>query len=135
VKRKWALAVLTSLLAAIAGAGLFATTTNELRVFAPIGLNGVWLAPGLILIGALLATANLEGTWSAGAMGAAAVLGATLYGAAIAAPGIEVAPIRTTMINDGTVQGLAAFLLLLIFGMIGVVGSLVVRTMLGRGDI
>ena len=133
--RRWSLALLSTLFGAISGAGLCAATTNDLQVFAPVSLSAVWLAPGLIVVGALVAVANVDGVWAAGAMGGAAILGASILGAAIAAPGIEVEPIRTTMINNGTIQGLTAFLLLLIFGMIGVVGSLVLRSLLGRGDL
>lgn len=131
----WLRAVLSTLLAAIASAGLFAATTNDLRTFAPLTLNTVWLVPGMMLIGVLLAASNSDGIWAAGAMGATALVAAILIGGAIASPGFVVEPIRTTMINNGTVQGLAAFLLILIFGMIGVVVALVLRSFTGHGDL
>ncbi|RIK47132.1 MAG: hypothetical protein DCC58_00885 [Chloroflexi bacterium] len=132
---KWLFAVASALLAGVASAGLFAATTNDLRPFAPLTMNAAWLLPGMIAIGILLATINSDGIWAAGAMAAAAVVAAVLHGSAIAAPGFAVEPIRTTMINNGTVQGLAAFLVVLIFGMIGVVAALVARSIIGHGDV
>lgn len=132
---RWVRAVVSALLAGVAGAGLFATSTNDLRVFSPVTLNAAWLVPGVIVLGILVALANGDGAWAAGAMGGAALLGAFLVGGAIAAPGARVEPIRTTMINNGTIQALAVFLLMLIFGMIGVVATLVLRAMTGRADL
>lgn len=131
----WVRAVVSVLLAGVAGAGLFATTTNDLRVFSPLNLSAAWLVPGMIALGMFVALANDDGIWAGGAMAAAALLGAILVGSAIAAPGARVEPIRTTIINNGTVQGLAVLLLFLIFGMIGVVGTLVLRAMTGRADL
>jgi hypothetical protein len=135
VTSRWAIAVVSTLLAAVAGAGLFAASTADLQPYAPLAIGSIWLVPGLIAIGVLVGLANTEGLWAAGSMAAAAGVAAFLYGSAIAAPGMRVEPIRTTLINNGTVQGLVAFLLILIFGMIGVVGTLVVRSVTGRADL
>lgn len=132
---RWIRGSLATVLAAIAAAGLFASTTNDLRIYAPMAFSPAWLVPVLIALGALVAAATPDGIWAAGSMGAAALLAALLVGAALSAPGIEVEPIRTTMINKGTIQGLAAFLVILIFGMIGVVASLVLRSIIGHGDV
>ncbi len=133
--RRWGGWALTVVLGAITTAGLFAASTNDLRQYAPIAFSAAWLVPGLVAVGVVVAVIISDGIRGAAAMAAVACLGSLLYGAAIAAPGTAVPEIQTTLMNNGTVQGLGAFLLTLIFGMIGVVGSLVARSYLGRGDL
>src|SRR5207248_1229511 len=114
--------------------GLLATTLKQLSPLAAFSLSGVWLVPGLIAIGALIALA-VDGA-GRGAMSVlgAAVLGAVLYGAAVAAPGLRVAPVRIKLLNDGTTYGLVALLLCALFGMAGMMVVWVARIVLGRSD-
>ncbi len=54
---------------------------------------------------------------------AAGVLGATIVGLAIAAPGFRVSGVQTAMIDRGTTFGLLALLLIVLFGLAGIVVS------------
>lgn len=125
---------LTVALAAVASAGLVASTSKDLGPLAPLSLAGVWLLPGLMLIGALLALAIGDGVQAAAALALSSVVGATLYGLALAAPGFAVTQAQVTLINRGTTLGLGAFLLILVFGLIGMSVTLVVAVLLGRAD-
>jgi hypothetical protein len=126
--------IASALLAAVASAGLVASTLSDLQNLTAFYLSDVWLLPGLILIGVLISIANdddvARGTI---ALLIAGVLGATLVGLAIAAPGFRVEGVQTTMIDRGTTFGLLALLLIVLFGLAGIVVSWVVGAFLRPG--
>lgn len=132
--RQWAAMALATLLASVASAGVIASTSSDLAPFAATRVGGAWLLPGLMLIGALLAVAVGDALRSAAALAAAALLGALLYGSALSAPGYRVAELQVTLINRGTTQGLVAFMLILFFGLAGMMAALIVALLLGRAD-
>ena len=119
--------IASTLLAAIASAGLMASTSSDLQNLTAFHINDIWLLPGLVLIGALISIANEEDVArSAIALLAAGALGATLVGLAIAAPGFRVEGVQTAMIDRGTSFGLLALLLIVLFGMAGIIVSWVI---------
>ena len=119
--------IVSTLLAAVASAGLMASTSSDLQNLTAIHINDFWLLPGLILIGVLISVANDEDVArSAIALLAAGVLGATLVGLAIAAPGFRVEGVQTAMIDRGTTFGLLALLLIVLFGLAGIIISWVI---------
>jgi hypothetical protein len=119
--------IASALLAAIAGAGLMASTSSDLQNLTAFHVNDVWLLPGLVLIGILISIANDEDVArSAIALLAAGVLGSVLVGLAIAAPGFRVEGVQTAMIDRGTTFGLLALLLIVLFGLAGIIVSWVI---------
>jgi hypothetical protein len=119
--------IASTLLAAVASAGLMASTSSDLQNLTAFHVNDVWLLPGLVLIGALISVANDEDVArSAIALLAAGALGATLVGLAIAAPGFRVEGVQTAMIDRGTTFGLLALLLIVLFGLAGIIVSWVI---------
>ena len=119
--------IASALLAAIASAGLMASTSSDLQNLTAFHVNDVWLLPGLVLIGILIAIANDEDVArSAIALLAAGVLGSFLVGLAIAAPGFRVEGVQTAMIDRGTTFGLLALLLIVLFGLTGIIVSWVI---------
>lgn len=119
--------IASAVLAAIASAGLLASTSSDLQNLTAIHIDDVWLLPGLILIGVLISVANDEDVArSAIALFSAGVLGATLVGLAIAAPGFRVEGVQTAMIDRGTTFGLLALLLIVLFGLAGIIVSWVI---------
>lgn len=126
--------IASTLLAAVAGAGLVASTSSDLQNLTVFYLSDVWLLPGLILIGVLLSVANDDDVArSATALIVAGVLGATIVGLAIAAPGFRVEGVQTAMIDRGTTFGLLALLLIVLFGLAGIVVSWLVGAFLRPG--
>jgi len=116
--------IASTLLAAVASAGLVASTSSDLQNLTAFYLSDVLLLPGLVLIGVLIALANDDDVArSAVALLVAGVLGATIFGLAIAAPGFRVEGVQTTMIDRGTTFGLLALLLIVLFGLAGIVIS------------
>ena len=116
--------IASTLLAAVASAGLVASTSSDLQNLTAFYLSDVLLLPGLVLIGVLIALANDDDVArSAVALLVAGVLGATIVGLAIAAPGFRVEGVQTTMIDRGTTFGLLALLLIVMFGLAGIVIS------------
>ncbi|MDQ3547342.1 MAG: hypothetical protein M3439_00855 [Chloroflexota bacterium] len=116
--------IASTLLAAVASAGLVASTSSDLQNLTAFYLSDVLLLPGLVLIGVLIALANDDDVArSAVALLVAGVLGATIVGLAIAAPGFRVEGVQTTMIDRGTTFGLLALLLIVLFGLAGIVIS------------
>lgn len=114
--------LVSALLGAIASAGLVGSTLSDLQRLTALYLSDVWLLPGLIAIGALISLANEDDVGrSAVALLAAGILGATLVGLAIAAPGFRVAGVQTAMIDRGTTFGLLALMLIVLFGLAGIV--------------
>jgi hypothetical protein len=119
--------IASALLAAIAGAGLMASTSSDLQNLTAFHVNDVWLLPGLVLIGILISIANDEDVArSAIALLAAGVLGSVLVGLAIAAPGFRVEGVQTAMIDRGTTFGLLALILIVLFGLAGIIVSWVI---------
>jgi hypothetical protein len=108
-------------LATIADAGLVASTTTDLKDFTLISVNDIWLLPGLALIGALLVFAIDDVARSAIALVVVAVLGSGLFAFAIASPGLQIKGVRVTLIDRATNFGLLAFMLILFFGLGGMV--------------
>jgi hypothetical protein len=132
--KRWGAFVLASVLGAIASAGLIASTTSDLQPFTGLHIGSVWLIPGLMLIGALLATGIGEAALSGGALAVAALLGSVLYGLALSAPGFKVDEVQVQLINRGTTQGLVAFMLIMLFGLAGMMIALLAAMLLGRAD-
>src|SRR3954463_2253582 len=97
-RASWPLTILAVFMAAIANAGLVASTSEDLQGLTPIAISDVGLFPGIALLGALLGL--VIGDTARGAIGivVVALLGATMYGLAIAAPGLQVAGVRVTLI-------------------------------------
>jgi hypothetical protein len=119
--------IASALLAAIASAGLMASTSSDLQNLTAFHINDVWLLPGLVLIGVLISVANDEDVArSTVALLSAGVLGATLVGLAIAAPGFRVERVQTAMIDRGTTFGLLALMLIILFGLAGIIVSWVI---------
>jgi hypothetical protein len=119
--------IASALLAAIAGAGLMASTSSDLENLTTFHVNDVWLLPGLVLIGTLISIANDEDVArSAIALLTAGVLGSVLVGLAIAAPGFRVEGVQTAMIDRGTTFGLLALILIVLFGLAGIIVSWVI---------
>jgi hypothetical protein len=133
-RSNWPLTVLVVVLAAVANAGLIASTSEDLAGFTPVAVSDFWLIPGLILLGALLGLAVGDTGRSAVALVAVAMLGATIYGLAIAAPGFRVEGVRVTLIDRGTTYGLFALMLIALFGLSGLVLSWLVETIVGVKD-
>jgi hypothetical protein len=125
----------TIMLAGVANAGLFASTTDRLRPLTDVSIGSVWVIPGLMLIGALVALAVEDAGRAAVSVVVAAVIGATLYGLAIAAPGLRVAGLRVKLIDDGTTFGLVALLMCGLFGMAGLGVVWITRALLGQADL
>lgn len=126
--------IASTLLAAVASAGLVASTSSDLQNLTAFYLSDVWLLPGLVLIGVLLSAANDDDVArSATALVVAGVLGATIVGLAIAAPGFRVEGVQTAMIDRGTTFGLLALLLIVLFGLAGIVVSWLIGAFLRPG--
>ena len=116
--------IASTVLAAVASAGLVASTTSDLQNLTAFYLSDVWLLPGLVLIGILIAIANDDDVVrSTTALLGAGAIGATLVGLAIAAPGFRVEGVQTAMIDRGTTFGLLALLLIVLFGLAGIILS------------
>jgi hypothetical protein len=64
----------------------------------------------------------------------AALLGSVLYGLALSAPGFKVDAVQVQLINRGTTQGLVAFMLIMLFGLAGMMIALLAALLLGRAD-
>lgn len=130
----WPLTIFAVLLAAIANAGLVASTSEDLQGLTPIAISDVWLIPGIVLLGALLGL--IIGDTARGAVGivVVALLAATMYGLAIAAPGLKVEGVRVTLIDRGTTYGLFALMLIALFGLAGIVISWLIESFVGGRD-
>jgi hypothetical protein len=87
-----------------------------------------------VLLGVLLGLA--VGDTARGAVGLVivALLGSTLYGLAIAAPGFRVAGVRVTLIDRGTTYGLFALMLIGLFGLSGIVIAWLIESLVGGRD-
>ncbi len=126
--------IVSTLLAAVASAGLIGSTTTDLQNLTAFYLSDVWLLPGLVLIGILLSAANDDDVArSAVALLATGVLGATIVGLAIAAPGFRVDGVRTSMIDRGTTFGFLALLLIVLFGLAGIIVSWLIGAVIRPG--
>jgi hypothetical protein len=126
--------IASTLLAAVASAGLVASTTSDLQNLTAFYLSDVWLLPGLILIGILLSIANDDDVGrSVIGLLASGILGATIVGLAIAAPGFRVPGVQTAMIDRGTTFGLLALLLIVLFGLAGIVVSWLIGAFIRPG--
>lgn len=119
--------IASTLLAAVASAGLIASTSSDLQNLTAIYLDDVWLLPGLILIGALISVANDDDVArSTISLLIAGVIGAIIVGLAIAAPGFRVERVQTAMIDRGTTFGLLSLVLIVLFGLAGIIASWVI---------
>ena len=126
--------IASTLLASVASAGLVASTLSDLQNMTAFYLSDVWLLPGLILIGVLISIANDDDVArSTISLLITGVLGATLVGLAIAAPGFRVEGVQTAMIDRGTTVGLLALLLTVLFGLAGMVTAWTVGAFLRPG--
>jgi hypothetical protein len=125
---------LAVLLASVCSAGLVAATSSDLAPFAPVRLSGALLIPGLMLVGALLAVAINDAVRAAAGLALAALLGASLYGFALSAPGFKVHAVQVQLINRGTTQGLVVFMLTLLFGLAGMMAAFLAAMLLGKAD-
>lgn len=130
--RSLARLVLAVLLASVANAGIVASTTTDLRDLTPVYVGDLWLLPGLILVGTLLSLAVGDVARSALGLVAAAILGSTLFGLAIAAPGFSVPGVRVTLLDRATNFGLLALLMCLLFGLAGMVLAWIIEAAVGR---
>lgn len=111
--------ILVGLLGAIAAAGLFASTTNDLGPLMPVETPVDWQLPLLTVIGALSALALRDFKRGAVALAVAAVGGALLNGAALASPGYVIDPVAVTLGNRALVQGMVAFMIMATFLTVG----------------
>lgn len=125
----------TVLLASVANAGIVASTTTDLRDLTPVQVSDVWLLPGLILVGTFLSLAIGDVGRTALALVASAVLGASLFALAIAAPGFSIPGVRVTLIDRAINFGLLALLMCLLFGLAGMVVAWLIEAVLGRKQI
>lgn len=112
-------AVLVGLLGAVASAGLFASTTNDLGPLTPIAIPYGWQLPLLTVIGALCAFALRDFKRSVVAFSVASLGAALLYAAALASPGLVVDPAVVTLGNRALVQGTVAFMIVTTFLTVG----------------
>ncbi len=126
--------VVATVLASVANAGIVASTTTDLRDLTAVPISDIWLLPGLVLVGTLLTLAIGDVGRSALALVAAAVLGSTLFGLAIAAPGFSIPGVRVTLIDRATNFGLLALLMCLLFGLSGMVVAWIVEAAIGRRE-
>ena len=109
------------LLASIASAGIVAASTTDLRDFAPVAFDGAVLLPGLVVIGALMSLAIDDVARSAVALVATSILGSAIFFFAVAAPGLSISGVRVGLVDRATNFALLAFLLILLFGLAGMV--------------
>ena len=124
----------SGLLGGVAGSGLFVSTTTMIERLAAIAVSDVWLLPGLVLIGILISLANEDDVArSTTALLLAGALGAALVGFAIAAPGFQIAGVRTAQIDKGIQFGLLALLLIVLFGLAGIVTAWVIGAFIRPG--
>jgi hypothetical protein len=133
-RASWPITILAVMFAAIANAGLVASTLEDLKGLTPLSISGVWLIPGIILLGTLLGVAIGDTARGAVALVVVALLSATLYGLAIAAPGFSVEGVQVTLIDRGTTAGLLAMMLIALFGLPGIVIAWLVETLVGGHD-
>ena len=133
-RANWPMTVIIVIVAAFANAGLIASTSEDLSGFTPVAISDVWLIPGIILLGALLGLAIGDTGRGAVSLVVVAILGATFYGLAIAAPGFRVEGVRVTLIDRGTTYGLFALMLIALFGLSGVVIAWLIESFVGVRD-
>ena len=119
--RRWTTFAGVVLLAALANAGLMATWFVDMQRLVAVPINDGVVFLGIILVGTFIALIIDDLGRGALAMVLASILGSTLFGLAIAAPGFAVPEVRITLINRGTTYGLAALLISALFGLIGMV--------------
>jgi hypothetical protein len=114
--------IASGIVAALAAAGLVGSTSADLQQLTAFHVPDFWLLPGLVVIGVLISIANEDDVaLSAAALLIAGVGGATVVGLAIAAPGFRVEGVQTAMIDRGTTFGLLALLLIVLFGLAGII--------------
>ena len=114
--------IASGLVAAIASAGLVGSTSADLQRLTAFDVPDVWLLPGLIVIGMLISIANEDDVaLSVAALLIAGVGGSLVVGLAIAAPGFRIEGVQTAMIDRGTTFGLLALLLIVLFGLAGII--------------
>jgi hypothetical protein len=117
--RRYLPVVVVGLLAAVASAGLFAATTNDLGPLVPLEIPASWQLPLLTLIGALMSLALRDFKRSVVALGIATLGGALLYAAALASPGYIIDPVAVMLSNRALVQGTVALMITATFLTVG----------------
>jgi hypothetical protein len=129
--REW----MATVLGTIAAAGLCASATSDLQYLTVIYISGALAIPGFILLGALVTLAINDAIRSAVALAIMSVAGATIFGLAIAAPGLRVEGVRVTLIDRGTTYGLLGMLMIAIFGLCGMVLVWVFNSLIRPGSL
>jgi len=133
-RASWPVTIIAVLLAALANAGLIVSIVVDLKGLTPIAISDFWLIPGIVVLGALLGLTIGDTARGAVALLVVAVLGASLSGLAIAAPGARVEGVRVTLIDRGTTYGLLALMLIALFGLSGIVIAWLIESVVGRSD-
>jgi hypothetical protein len=131
---EWSRTGATVVLAALAKAGLMASTTADLRNLVAIPIHDNLLIPGIVLIGALLTLVIGDTGRAAVSLLIAAVLGTLIYALAIAAPGFAVEQVRVQLIDRGTTYGMLALMLFTLFGLAGMILAWLVQMFVGTGE-
>jgi hypothetical protein len=127
--------LLVCILGTIAMAGLVVSTTEYLRALTMLTVPGALQLPGIILIGMLCGFALRSAAAATVALVVIAIGGAFLAGLAIAFAAFEVEAASNYLINQGTVRGFFALLLIFFFGMVGVVSAMLINVFVRRLDI
>lgn len=133
-RASWPITIVAVILAAIANAGLIASTSEDLAGLTPFAIGDVWLIPGIVVLGMLLGLTIGDTGRSAVALVVVALIGSTMYGLAIAAPGVRVEGVRITLIDRGTTYGLFALMLIALFGLSGIVLAWLIESFVGNRD-
>jgi hypothetical protein len=124
-----------TLFGTIAAAGLCASATSDLQELTLFYVGGAWALPGFVLLGALVTLVINDALRSALALVIISVAGATLFGLAIAAPGVSVEGVRVTLIDRGTTYGLVGMLLIALFGLCGMVLVWITNSLVRPGSL
>lgn len=119
---------------AIAAAGLFASTTEDLGNLVPVSVHFDLQLPGLVVIGLLCAFALRDITRTAIAFGIVSIGGALLYGLAIASAGLEVERAAVRLMNRGLIQGMAALLIIAVFVLVGMAIAVAINVFVRQLD-
>jgi hypothetical protein len=133
--RRWIWEGCVVALGSIAAAGICASTTSDLQGLTVFHVDSAWILPGLAAIGALVTLAIADAMRSAVALGIISLAGSTMFGLAIAAPGLRVEGVRVTLIDRGTTYGLLALLLIALFGLCGMVAAWAINAVIRPGNL
>lgn len=130
-----AMTIAVCLLGIVSMTGMVASTTDDLGPLTAIAIPGWLQIPGVIAIGFLIGFALRSAAAAMIVLLITALAGGVLQGLAIAAAGFEIDRVATHLINQGTVQGFYAMLIIFFIGMVGVVSALLFNVFARRIDI